>query len=183
MPYTASMLRCRYTLRSKAPEVHSSWLGRPVIRLLLPLNTISNMGQAEQEVLLATGLARSVCLRKPGYTLVRLLLMVLVLIACLLLALLWIHHSFFIGLSSAIVLCALAAWLLHIQRRTAAFRADALMVLWLGRSRVCSGLHAWADHSSASRRQRWGEPSLAERIEHVCGARVEDNENQLTLIG
>ena len=69
------------------------------------------------------------------------------------------------------------------QARSLAFRADTLMVRWLGRGPACSGLHALAERSQAPRRRRWGEPSLVERIERVCRAGVEARENRLTLVG
>jgi hypothetical protein len=140
------------------------------------------MGQAEREVLLATGLARSICARQPGYTRGRLLLVMVMLLASLMLALFWMDHLPLLGFSIATMLLASAVWLWHVQARSAAFHADTLMVLWLGREQVCRGLHAWVDRSRAPRRKRWGEPSLVERIERVCGTRVEAMENRLTLI-
>lgn len=162
--------------------VRASWLFKPIIRLFLPVNVVTTLGQAEQDVLLATGLARSITTRWPGYAPRRLLIAVVVLIAGLMLTLLWINHLPLIGFPIAMALCASAVWLLHVQTRSIAFRADTLMVLWLGRERVCSGLHAWADRSRTPARRRWGEPSLVERIERVCGTRVEARENQLTLV-
>ncbi len=80
----------------------------------------------------------------------------------------------------AIVLCTL--WLLHVQGRRTVFRADSLVVQWLGRERTCQGLHALADRSRSPRRSRWGEPSLAERIERVCGTQVTLEEDRLMLV-
>jgi hypothetical protein len=182
IPYIPSMLHCRFTPQAHEPVVRGSWLSRPTIRLLLPVNAVTTMEQAERDVLLATGLARSICTRQPRYTLGRLLLAVVVLIASLTLTLFWMYHLPLIGFPIATTLCASAVWLLHAQARSIAFRADTLMVLWLGREQVCSGLHAWADRSRAPGRRRWGEPSLVERIERVCGTRVEARENQLTLV-
>ncbi len=182
MPYIPSMLRCRLTPQVHEPVVQSSWLGRRTIRLLMPVNAVTTMGQTELDVLLATGLARSMCARKPTYTLGRLLLAGVVLLAGLTLTLFWLHHVPLIGFPIATMLCASVTWLLHTQARSIAFHADTLMVLWLGREHVCSGLHALADRSRTPRRRRWGEPSLVERIERVCGTRVEKGENQLTLV-
>jgi len=165
------------------PRVHNSWFGRHKIRLILPLNAVATMGQAELDVLLATGLARSICAHKPINVLGRLLLVSAVLIACLGLILSWFYHVPLVGLPIAIALCVSVVWLMHMQARSIAFHADALMVLWLGRGHVCNGLHALADHSRTPRRRRWREPSLAERIKRVCGTRVEVKDNQLTLVG
>ena len=141
------------------------------------------MGQAELDVLLATGLARSVGARKPAYRLGQFLLAGLLLIACVALILFWFHHMPLIGLPVALLLCAGVTWLWHIQARSLAFYADRLMVFWLGRSRACRGLHALADRSRAPERKQWSEPSLEERIERVCGSGVERKSNQLTLVG
>ncbi|HYU74807.1 MAG TPA: hypothetical protein VEL31_19230 [Ktedonobacteraceae bacterium] len=183
IPYIPSMLGCRLMPQGSEPVVQSSWLGRHTIRLLLPVNAVTTMGQTELDVLLATGLARSMCARKPTYTLGRLLLASVVLLAGLTLTLFWMHHVPLIGFPIATALCASVTWLLHTQARSIAFHADTLMVLWLGREQVCSGLHALADRSRTPGRRRWGEPSLVERIERVCGTRVEAKENQLTLVG
>jgi hypothetical protein len=183
IPAQPSMLRCSLKPQVHEPAVRGSWFGRYKILLKLPLNAVTMMGQAELDVLLGTGLARSISARKPAYMLGRFLLTGVVLIACLTLILFWMYHLPLVGFPLAIVLCANVVWLLHMQARSIAFHADTLMVLWLGRGHVCSGLHALADHSRTPRRRRWGEPSLVERIERVCGARVEARENQLTLVG
>jgi hypothetical protein len=183
IPAKPSMLHCSMKPQDHEPAVHNSWFGRRKIRLILPLNAVATMGQAELDVLLATGLARSIYAHKPIYVLGRLLLVSVVLIACLALILSWMHHVLLVGISLAIVLSPLVVLLLHMQACSIAFHADTLIVFWLGRSHVCSGLHALADHSRTPRRRQWGEPSLAERIKRVCGTRVEIKDNQLTLIG
>ena len=43
--------------------------------------------------------------------------------------------------------------------------------------------HSLAERSRTPRRRRWGEPTLIERIERVCGTGVETKENRLTLVG
>ena len=141
------------------------------------------MGQTELDVLLATGLARSIVARKPAYRLGQFLLVALLLIACAALSLFWLHHMPFVGFPVALLLGAVAAWLWHMQARSLAFHADRLMVWWWGRSRACRGLHALADRSRRPERKRWSEPSLEERIERVCGAGVESKSNELTLVG
>ncbi|HEX9134175.1 MAG TPA: hypothetical protein VF844_17935 [Ktedonobacteraceae bacterium] len=183
VPSRPSMLRCSLKPHVREPAVRGSWFGRRKIRLILPLSSVATMEQPELEILLAAGLARSIGTRKPIYMAGRLLLAGVVLIASIALILSWMHHVALVGFALAIALWAMVVWLLHIQARSIAFHADTLMVLWLGRGRVCSGLHALADHSRTPRRRRWGEPSLAERIERVCGTRVEARENQLTLVG
>ena len=183
LPSTPSVLHCSMKPQDHEPAVHTSWFGRRKIRLVLPLTAVTTMKQTELEVLLATGLARSICARKPIYVLGRLLLASVVPIASLVLILSWTHHVPFVGFLVTIALCVSVVWLIHTQARSIAFHADVLMVLWLGRGHVCNGLHALADHSRTPRRRRWGEPSLAERIKRVCGTRVEIKDNQLTLVG
>ena len=178
-----SMLRFSLKPHVREPIVHASWFGRRKIRLILPLNAITTIEQAELDVLLATGFARIIGARKPPYTLGRLLLAIMMLLASIVLVLSWMEHILPIGIPLSIALCALVLWFSHIQARSIAFHADTLIVLWLGRSHVCSGLHALADHSRSPRHKRWREPSLAERIERTCGTRVETRDNQLTLIG
>ena len=183
IPLAPSVLRCTLKPRIFEPVVHGSWLGKRKIRLILPIHAATSMTQAELDVLLATGLARSVGIRRPKYTLGRLLLVAMLLLACLTLILFWIHHTPLVGVPIAILLCAGVVWFWHAQARALAFHADTLIVFWLGRDRVCSGLHALADRSQTPRRGRWTEPSLTERIERVCGTRVETRSNQLTLVG
>ena len=183
IPSTQVTLRCPSKPRRREPAVHVSWPGRHNIRLLLPANALISMGQAELDVLLATGLARSVAARKPAYRLGQLLLVVLLILACVALTLFWLRHMPFVGFPVALLLCAIVAWLWHIQARFLAFYADRLIVQWLGRGRACRGLHALADRSRTPERKRWGEPSLEERIERVCGSRVESKGNELTLVG
>jgi hypothetical protein len=183
IPARHTQLRCSLEPRRREPAVRLSWPGRRGIRLLLSLQALTTMGQAEMDVLLATGLARSVGARQPRYRLGQFLLAGLLMLACAALILFWLHHLPLVGLPVALVLCAGAAFLWHIQARSLAFYADRLIVRWLGRSRACSGLHALADSSRTPGRRRWGEPSLEERIERVCGSGVETRSNQLTLVG
>jgi hypothetical protein len=183
IPSTQAMLRYRLVPRSHEPVVRGSWLGRPTIRLTLPLDAVTSMGRDELDVLLATGLARSICAHKPASMLTRFLLVGTGLLAGVLFIVCWMHHLPLVGAPVALSLWAVVAWRWQAQARSIAFRADSLMVRWLGRGPACSGLHALAEHSRASRRRRWGEPSLAERIERVCGTGVEARENRLTLVG
>jgi hypothetical protein len=181
--YTPAMLRCSLKPRVREPAVHSVWLGRRTIRLILPISALIVMGQDELDVLLATGVARSISARKPKYKLGRLLLVSVALLVCLLLILGWMRHVPLIGLPPAVVLCAFVTWFWQRQTRTIAFHADTLIVRWLGRSHVCSGLHALADRSRVSRRVRWGEPTITQRIQRVCGTPVKARDHELTLVG
>lgn len=180
---TPSMLRCSLKPRLREPRVYASWFGKLDLRLLLPLNAVMTMESAELDVLLATGLARAIVARKPAYRAGRLLLAGVVLITCIALILFWTRRLSLVGLPIAFALCASVVCLLHLQARSLAFYADTLIVRWLGRERACRGLHSLADRSRTPRHRRWSEPSLAERIERVCGLRVEAKENQLTLVG
>src|SRR6266480_5957339 len=124
LPSTPSMLHCSMKPQDHEPAVHTSWFGRRKIRLVLPLTAVTTMKQTELDVLLATGLARSICARKPTYTLGRLLLASVVLLAGLTLTLFWMHHVPLIGFPIATALCASVTWLLHTQARSIAFHAD-----------------------------------------------------------
>jgi hypothetical protein len=183
VPSTQSMLRYRLTPRLHEPVVRGSWLGRRTIRLTLPLGAATSMERDELDVLLATGLARSICVRKPLSILTRFLFAGMMLLAGGSLIVFWMHHLPLVGVPVALALWAVVVWRWHAQARSIAFRADTLMVRWLGRGPACSGLHALEERSRAPRRRRWGEPSLAERIERICGTGVEDRDNRLTLVG
>jgi hypothetical protein len=113
----------------------------------------------------------------------RLSLAGMVLLAGLMLIVCWLDHLPLVGVLVALALGLLAVWGWLRQARTIAFQADTLVVYWLGRNQVCRGLHALAERSRAPQRRRWGEPSLSERIERVCGAPVEATDDQLTLVG
>ena len=183
IPSTQAKLRCSLQLRRQEPAVRASWPGRRKVHLLLSLHALTSMGQTELDVLLATGLARSIAARKPAYILGQFLPVALLLIACAALILFQFHHMPLVGFPVALLLCAGSTWVWHIQARSLAFYADRLMVRWLGRTRACRGLHALADRTRTPERKRWSEPSLEERIERVCGSGVESKSNQLTLVG
>jgi hypothetical protein len=182
IPTRSSMLSFSLNPHIREPIVRCSRFGKRKIGLILPLNAIATIGQPELDVLLATGLARSIGAYKPINVLGRLILVCVMLLASLVMILSWTPHVPLIGFPVALALCASVVWLMHIQSRSIAFHADALMVLWLGRGRICNGLHALANHSQTPSRKRWGEPSLAERIERVCGTQVDVKDNELTLV-
>ncbi len=179
--YPLSWLHCTFKRYMRVPRVRTSLLERHKIRLILPLEGGWLLSQTELDVLVATGLARCLFMRKPGHILMRILLALAILLSSVVALLFSARYPFILMLPIAIILCAL--WLGHREWQKLAFRADSLIVQWLGREHVCQGLHALADRSPSPRRKGWGEPSLAERIERVCGTRVVAKEERLTLVG
>jgi hypothetical protein len=186
VPYTSAMLASKLRFTDQIPHVQVSLLRRHPIRLILPLHVAHSMEPSELDVLLATGLARYLCMRKPAYAVSRLLLSGIVPLLCVLLALLLLHGISHFMLLIATILCLglgmVTLWLLHRQGRNMAFRADVLIVLWLGRGRACQGLHALAAHKRGSMHKLWSEPTLAERIERVCGVQIAVEQERLTLV-
>jgi hypothetical protein len=176
------VLRCSLKGRTSVPSVHNSFLGKRTMKLVLPLNAASAMESTSLQVLIATGLARFSCRRRWDYWLLRLLLAAVVVLTCTTLVLFAVYHYAILALLIAILINVVVAVLVNFQRRRMAFRADELMVRWLGRSRVCRGLHILAGRSRTRRHRLWGEPSLDERIERVCGTRVEVEDERLILV-
>ncbi len=117
----------------------------------------TSMGRDELDVLLATGLARSICARKLASMLTRFLLASIGLLAGIALIVCWMHHLPLVGAPVALALWAVVVWCWQAQARSIAFRADTVMVRWLGRGLACHGLHKLAEHSRALRRRRWGD--------------------------
>ncbi len=152
------------------------------IRLILPLNGAWPLEPSELDVLLATGMARRLYMRKPAFLLLQLLQVSVVLFAGVALILFGTHRASMLPLLIAIALCIVISGLRHVQGRRLAFQADDRVVQWLGRSRACQGLHALAGHTGSRRRGRWGEPSLLERIDRVCGTQVTAETERLTLV-
>lgn len=183
IPATQARLRYRLVSRMHEPRVRGSWLSRRAILLTLPLDAATSMQRDELDVLLATGLARSIAARQLPARLMRFLLAGLVLLAGVALIVSWMVHLPPLGTPLALALCVVVAWCWQALRRRVAFHADRLVVGWLGRGPACSGLHSLAERSQAPRRRRWGEPSLVERIERVCGTGVPPTEKRLTLVG
>ena len=185
LPYTPSILSCSFKFGERVPVVRVFLLGRRKIRLKLPLDATQSMEPSELDVLLATGLARYLCMRKPMYAASRLLLRSLIPLACIILLLAWLYalpyYVLPIAIGVSLLLCAGTLWLLYKQGRTMAIQADSLIVQWLGRGRVCEGLHALANRTRTPSRASWGEPSLEERIARVCGTRVRIEHERLTL--
>lgn len=182
LPYPLPILRCSIKFRMQVPAVRISPLGRHNIKLILPPSAEWAVETAGLDVLLATGLARRHYMRKPTYMLLQLLFVLAIFLTGSALILYATHKTPFFLLPIAILLCGVVAWLIHIQGRERAFRADGMVVQWLGRNRACQGLHTLANRSRTSRRGRWGEPSLEERIHRVCRTRVTLENDQLMLV-
>ncbi len=180
--YVRSMLHCRFKAHVREPKVRVSPLGRCKIRLILPSQPERSIGQAELDVLLATGLARYLCrcVRRPIYTVMGFLTACAGLLAYIAIILFWRVQVAVEIVPIAILLCVL--WLLHREGRTLAIQADTLVVRWLGRSQVCRGLHALVRRSSTRSRRAWFGLSLAERIDRVCGTQVAMEDECLTLV-
>ena len=175
-------LRCSFTSRRRPPVVRVSPLGGRNIRLILPLDGAWALEPSELDVLLATGLARRLYLRKPAPLLLQLLLVSVVLFAGAALILFGTQRTSILPFLIATALCVVISGLMHVQGRRLAFQADDQVVQWLGRSRACQGLHALADRTGSRRRSGWGEPSLLERIDRVCGTQVTAETERLTLV-
>jgi hypothetical protein len=186
IPYNASMLHCVIKPRISVPEVRISLLPRRQIGLFLSSPLEGSVDPTTLDVLLATGLARYVTMRRANYILPRLLLVSVVLFAsAILIQLHWSgvpSNAFLIAIGLYIVLSIGVVWVMGRQRRTMAVRADSLMVQWLGRGRACQGLRALADWSRAPSRKKWGELSITERIGRVCGTQVSLEQERLTLV-
>jgi hypothetical protein len=186
LPFSASTLHCTTRPRLRVPEVRVSLLHRRHIRLSLPSAVEGTIEPAMLDVLLSTGLARYLKMRRPVYALPRLILFTVVPLAGIALALLRLIAipllPLLIAIGLFIVVSMLAFWLLDRQRRLMAVSADSLMVQWLGRGRACQGLRALADRSRTPHRRRWGELSLTERIARVCGTQVQLEYERLTLV-
>jgi len=181
-PYPGPALDCSFKSRIRVPAVHVSPLGRHSIRLILPSDAAWALEAPELEVLLATGLARRFYIRKPANILQQLLFVSVVLLASLTFILFGMHTFSIFPFLIAVILGVIVLVLKQIQRRRRIFQADVLMVQWLGRSRACQGLHTLANRSRSRSRWTWGEPSLAERINRVCGTQVPIENEPLTLV-
>ena len=176
------ILRCSLKAAGGVPGVHTSFLGRGIIKLVLPASAAGYMERAMLDVLLATGLARCCYARRLENWLLWVLLAVVVALSFVML-MLWVAYKYSVPtLLIAVLICAVVMGLILVQRRRLVFRADELTVRWLGRSRVCQGLHLLAGRSPTRRWVVWVEPSLTERIERVCGTRVEVEDERLTLV-
>ena len=184
--YIPARLHCTFKSKLHVPVVRISPLDRRNMKLVLPSMMRGTMSQAELDVLLATGLARYVCLRRSRYILMPLLLLTIALLVGVAIVMFSTgtlrDTAILLAILPGALLClALLGWSNRARRRLA-FRADELMVTWLGRDHVCQGLHALANSLHTSRHQGWGEPSLDERIERVCGTQVRGEDPRLTMV-
>lgn len=186
LPFSASMVHCSIRSHTHVPLVRVSLLHRRHIRLQLPSPIEGTIAPSILDVLLATGLARFLSMRRPAYILPHLLLFSIIPLACIALLLLLFAGFAFSVLLIVIGLCIVLSvgviFSLDRQRRAMAVQADNLMVQWLGRGRACQGLHALADRNRAPSRRGLGEPSLTERIERICGTQVPLEQERLTLV-
>src|SRR5579863_471556 len=169
LPDGADQFACSLTPRAITPTIRVALVGKRKFTLRMSSAKAWLMAPSTIDVLVATGLARSICMRKPAYLLRFLVLgsiFPLVCVALVLCALLWRQNLPAIVLLLAIVpgflLCVVSSWLYSLQSRHAALLADSLMVTWIGRDRACQGLHALADLSRAPSRRSWGDLSLNE---------------------
>jgi hypothetical protein len=164
-------LRCHFVSRPVQPQVR----GGPLGRLILSARTWQSLQ--------AVGLARAVEASRVFYLLSRTLFAL-----CLLLVLAALPFAGSdrrsLGLCCLAFVCCLAeACLISLQERALAFRSDLQAAQWLGRERVCRGLHLLAEHGRPRRCPTWGEPSLARRIARICGSPVGTTDEHLTLVG
>jgi hypothetical protein len=181
-----SLLAFAVKFRLSQPQVRVHPLTRPKLRLALPASAAYALEAAELDVLLASGLAQYLCMRKPAYVRGRLLAYVLLSLPWLTLLLLWLQHVpllfFLIAIILCLGVCGVLLWLMHRQGRRMALQADDLVVSWLGRGHVCRGLHALAQRSRTPSRRRWSGLSLAERIANVCGSARPLQSERLILV-
>ncbi len=179
----APALRIRYRARLAQPRVSTGGLGRGSIKLVLPHADWQTLRQAELDMLLAAGLARCAVAARPLSLLPRALFAVSLLFLLAMLPFTSVDRRAAWLFLAALACCLLSGSLLIWQQRLQAFRGDRLAVQWLGRERVCQGLHLLAEHGHASKWPAWGEPSLTERIARVCGTPAGDKDKRLTLVG
>ncbi len=205
--YEARMVHSLPTLQcgfkpGATPAVHVPFRLKPCICLTLPSSAMAEIEEAVLDTLLATGLAR----HKLSIRWSALLRQVLCLSPALLSLLLPIFCKgsyLVLGIVLMVPLFALSWALLSRQRRYVCLSADALAVLWLGRERICQGLHGLVNYQRVSTPVRsggrgrpknpgihrrlgtgseWSVPSLEERIERVCGVHSTVYDERLTLV-
>ncbi len=177
--YPSSLLHCTFKRKLRAPAVHISFLRRQPIRLLLPIDTERSLAASGLNVLLATGIARYQLLKKA--LLIYLLLASFVLFGAFTALFYALHNRPLVSILIVLIGGCSLLVLLDKQKRRVCYAGDALVVLWIGRSRTCEGLHALSNVARSPYRSRWGEPSLAARIARVCGASVENRNERLTI--
>ncbi|WP_220199670.1 hypothetical protein [Ktedonospora formicarum] len=188
MPYAAQNIQCRVLPRVHVPFVSVSLFKKPAICLSLPAQRIHSLSQAERDLLLASGFARSIYVRRATYRATRLVLSTLACVSILasgLMLVFWHSVSFLLALfllACFWVSTIVCFWLLGHHARQIAFRADRLMAEWIGREQACRGLHALAARSRTPSRAPWGELSLNERIAAICHSSVAAEDEHVTLV-
>ena len=175
------LLRCSHIAQLGQPRLRTSPLGRGRMRLLLPEH--SALQELELEILLAVGLARCLSASRALFVLPRLFFACAAFFVVATFPLVSVERRAFWLLLAALVCCVAGSFLLTWQRRSVALRADCQTVQWLGRERVCQGLHLLAEHGGERTHPSWGEPSLDERIARVCGTSLPSRDRPLTLVG
>lgn len=176
-------LDCRFSSRPAQPRVGITLFGHGQVRLLLSERNWQSLQTSELEVLLAAGLARYASASRALFLLTRTLFAVSLLLALAALPFTSVDRRYLWVFCLAFACCVAGACLITWQERALAFRGDRQAVRWLGRERVCQGLHLLAERGRPQRRPTWGEPSLAERIARVCGTPVRTKDEHLTLVG
>ena len=176
-------LRCQFSSRSIQPRVNAGVWGRGQIRLVLPRENWQTLQNVELEMLLAAGLARFSGISRPLFLLPRALFAASLLLVLAALPFTSVDRRAVWICLAAVACCLASGRVLLWQQRAQAFRGDRVAVQWLGRERVCQGLHLLAERGQPERRPTWGEPSLGERIERVCGTPITRRDKRLTLVG
>jgi len=177
---------CTVQSKVRDPSLHMNSIllvGRPTMRVILPIDAPITMQNIEIDVLLASGLARSLLMNRVANCIVRYTLACLLLLECFTVIYGVLHKQFYQLIPIAIVVAIGTIVLWKYQQRRHVFMADMMIVNWLGRSRVCEGLHGLARRSQRPRRWQWREPSLEARIKRVCGTKVASKDRDLTLVG
>lgn len=176
-------LRCHFSAGRVQPRVRVMPLGRGRVHVMLPERNWWLLQEAELEVLLAVGLARAAGASRTLFLLSRALFISSLLLAVAALPFTGVDRRYLWIFCLAFACCVAGAGLISLQERALAFRGDRQAVQWLGRERVCRGLHLLAERGRPQRRPAWGEPSLAERIARVCGSPTRAKDEHLTLVG
>ncbi len=176
-------LRVQFSSRPIQPRVRTGVLGRGRISLLLAREDRQKLQRAELDMLLAAGLARCSSVSRPLFVLPRALFAASLLLVLAALPFTSVDRRAVWIFLAAVACCLVSGRVLTWQQRALAFRGDRVAVQWLGRTRVCQGLHQLAEHGHAGRRPAWGEPSLVERIARVCGTPTTPKDKRLTLVG
>lgn len=175
-------LRVQFSSRAAQPRVRADGLGRGRIGLVLPRENWQTLQKAELDMLLAAGLARCSGVSRSLLFLPRALFAVSLLFVLGALPFTSVDRRAVWIFLVAVTCCLVSGRVLVWQQRVLAFRGDRVAVQWLGRERVCQGLHLLAEHGQSRRRPTWGEPSLVERIARVCGTPTPSKEKRLTLV-